>query len=225
MILFFIVLTIVFIIISLFLIFCLSNLEIEINRLWFDSNREYKKLEDYLIYVRLRLFGKITWLRIKLDNAKIQKIRNSRILKHKIFKKFNITKNIKENILKNKKDIFKIENIRYIKQLDIKIDKLNLYIDLCTADSIFTAFSVAILASAISMILARNMKKYDNNKYNYMITPIYKNKPSLKVKLSCIINIKIVHIINVIYMLINKKRSVEYDERTSDRRAYVCSND
>ena len=91
-------------------------------------------------------------------------------------------------------------------------------------DNIITSFAVATISSIISIILARNIKKYEKDKYIYSIIPIYEDKPMLKIKLNCIIDIKIVHIMNVIYMML-KKRSGKYDERTSNRRAYVCSND
>lgn len=217
----FIILTILFLIWLLTLILCLSSLEIEINKLWFDSNnKKHHKLEDYLFYIRIKLLDEITWIKIKIDKKKIKSLENSRVFKSKILNKYNI----REIVLKNKKEIFKKNNINFIKELDINIDKLNLYMELCTSNSIFTSFTVVVVASIISMILANNTKEYDRTKYNYSITPIYKDKLSLKTKLNCIISIRIVHIINVIYMLIKKRRE-EYDERTSDRRAYVCSND
>ncbi len=222
MIVFYIVLTILFLIISFFLLLLLSNIEIEINKLWFDSsNKKGEKLKDYLFYIRLKLLDKITWFKIKIDNKKITKIKNSKLLKCKAFEKINRIKEIKENALKNKKDIL---NIRNLKDLDIKIEQLNLDMKISVSDNVITSFTVVAISTIISIILARNISKYEKDKYMYLITPIYEYKPTLKIKLNCIIDVKIVHIMNVIYMLV-KKRSVEYDERTSNRRAYVCSND
>ena len=109
--------------------------------------------------------------------------------------------------------------------MDIKIEKLDLDIKVSLSDSIITAFSVVIITTIISIVLARKIDEYNKNKYIYIVSPVYKNKPMFKVKLNCIIDIKIVHIINVIYMLIKKKRSVKYDERTSNRKSYVRSNE
>lgn len=222
MIAFFIILTILFLFATLFFVFLLSNIEIEINKLLFDSdNKRCKKLEDYLIYVRLKFLDKITWLKIRIDNERIVKIGKSKILKSKISKKIDGLEDIKEKILINRKEILNLNNI---KKLNIKIKKLYLDLKVSALDNIMTSFIVATVSSVISIILARNIKKYERDKYIYSITPIYKDKPILKIKLNCIIDIKIVHIMNVIYMLL-KKRSVEYDERTSNRRTYVCSND
>lgn len=222
MIVFFIILTILFLITSFFLLLLLSNIEIEIAKLWFDSsNIKEEKLENFLFYIRLKFLDKITWFKIRIDSKKIIKIKKSKLLKSKTFEKISKMKNIKESILKNKKEII---NIRNLKDLDIKIEQLNLDMKISASDYIITSFFVAFIASVISIILAKNIKRYEKNKYRYLITPIYEYKPTLKIKLNCIIDIKIVHIMNVIYMLV-KKRSVEYDERTSDRRTYVCSND
>lgn len=222
MIAFYIVLTILFLITLFFLLLLLSNIEIEINKLWFDSsNKKGEKLKDYLFYIRLKFLNKVTWLKVKIDSKKVLKIKNSKILKSKSFEKINIINKMKEKAIKNKKEIFKISNI---KDLDIKIEQLNLDMKISVSDNIITSFTVAVISSIISIILARNIDKYEKDKYMYLITPIYEYKPTLKIKLNCIIDIKIVHIMNVIYMLV-KKRSVEYDERTSNRRTYVCSND
>jgi len=220
MIVFFIILTILFFLSLISLIFCLSNIELEVKDLCIDSeNKKHHKVQNYLFCIRLKLLDKITWFKIKIDKNKMKTIQNS-----KIFNKINKPENIRDIILKNREKIFKKDNINYIKEINIRIRQLDLNMELCTSESIFTSFSVAILASIISIFLARNIEKYKRDKYRYIITPKYEQKPSVKVKLNCIISIKIVHIMNVIYMLI-KKRSVEYDERTSNRRTYVCSND
>ena len=80
------------------------------------------------------------------------------------------------------------------------------------------------ISSIISIILARNIETYDKTKYKYIITPKFEDETIVKIKLNYKIDIKIVHIINVIYMLI-KKRSVKYDERASNRRTYASLNE
>ena len=86
-----------------------------------------------------------------------------------------------------------------------------------------TPFVIATFATIISILIAKNIDKYDKKKFYYSIIPKYEDKPSFKIKLNCIIDLKIVHIMNVIYMLI-KKRRVKYDARTSNRRAYESFN-
>ena len=219
MIVFFIVLTVLFFLSLILFMLCASNLEIEVNKFWFDSNNnKNEKIKDYLFYIRLKSFGKITWFKVKIDDKKIVKIKNQI---SKIFEKIIKSNNLKDIIIKNRSEIFNLDNIRI---LDIMIKRLNLQIKLSAIDSILTSFSIVIISTIISIILARSIKKYQKDKYNYVISPIYETKPIFKIKLNCIIDIKIVHIMNIIYILI-KKRSVVYDKRTSDRRTYVCSND
>ena len=225
MVIFFIILTILFFLSLIFLMICLSSLEIEINDLYINSkNKKHHKLQKYLFSIRLKLLDKITWLKIKIDKNKMKKIENSKIFKSKVFNKINEYEHIRDIILKNKEEIFKKDNIKYIKEINPKVNQFNLNMQICTSDGIFTSFSVAILAAIISILLANNVEKFDKNKYKYVITPIYEQKPNIKIELNCIISIKIVHIMNVIYMLMRKRR-VEYDERTSNRGSYVCSND
>jgi len=225
MVAFFIILTILFFVWLLTLIFCLSNLEIEVNRLMLDTNnKKHEKLQDYLFYIRLKLFNKITWFKIKIDKKKMKAIENSKIFKAKIFNKINEYEHVRDIILKNRKEIFKKSNIKYIKGLDVNINKLDLQFEICTSNNILTSFSVAEISTIISILVAKHMEKYEKDKYKYIITPKYEEKPSVKINLNCIISLKIVHIMNVIYMLI-KKRSVKYDERTSNRGTYASLNE
>ena len=61
---------ILFIFLILFIIF-LSTLEIEVENFVFNSNnKRSKKLEDYLIYIKLKFVNKITWLKIKIEYKK-----------------------------------------------------------------------------------------------------------------------------------------------------------
>ena len=136
MVIFFIVLTIFFLIYLLFLILYLSNIEIEINKFWFDStNINNKKLKDYLFYIRLKLFDKITLLKIKIDNKKIIKMKDSKFLSNKTIKKIFENINIKEFIQKNKKEIF---NINRLKELNITIKYFDLNLKLSTSNTVLT---------------------------------------------------------------------------------------
>ena len=225
MILFWLVLTILFLLSTFIFLLCLSSLELEISNLRFDAdNNKYNKLEDYLFNIRIKILDKITWIKIKVDKNKIKKIEKSNFFKSIILNKISRYNNLRDIISKNKKEIFNKSNINLVKYINPKLKKFNLNMDICTSDNIFTSFSVAIIASLISIFLAKNIEKIENNNYGYIITPKYEQKPNVKIKLDCIIDIKIVHIINIIYMII-KKRSVVNDERTSYRRTYVCSND
>lgn len=207
----------IFLLLSLiFFLICLSTLEIEIKELNFNSNNiKGKKIEDYLIYIRLRLLKKITWLRLIINDKQISKIKESKIINNETLKKV---------ILRNEKEILKTENIKNIKQLEIDIDKFNLKMKIDMVDTMITSLLVALVSTLLSILLAKKIKKYKIEKYNYTITPIYKENIQIIISLNCIINVKMVHIINILYMLL-KRRSVKYDERTSNRRAYVCRHE
>lgn len=198
----------------LFLIICLSNLEIEIKNFYFNSNNiKGKKLENYLIYLKLKIFKKLTWLKLTINDKRVSKIKKSKTIKIKILKRI---------LLKNKIEILNIESIKYTKELEI--NKFNLKIKIDLIDSIITSLSVAVISTLISILLANTINKYNKEKYNYVVTPLYKDSVKIIIDLNCIINVKMVHIINVLYRLF-KKRSVIYDERTSNRRTYVCRHE
>ena len=57
----------------------------------------------------------------------------------------------------------------------------------------------------------------------YKIEPLYLNHNIYEIKLNCIFEIKMVHIINMIYYFIKKRRGENHEQRTSDRRAYGYS--
>lgn len=225
MIVFFIILGILFFISLIFFIVCLSNLEIEIKEFKLDTtNSKYKRLEDYLIYIKLKFLDKLTWLKIKIDHNKIEKLRRTKLIKLNLFKEISNFYTMENSVLENRKEIFTKENLKYFKDLQIEIRKLDVYLKISTGFPNLTVYAVAIIASFISIILAKTVKNYSKDRYKYIVFPMYTLKPAIKISLNCIINVKMVHIINIIYML-KKKRSVRNDERTSDRRAYVCSND
>lgn len=218
MIIFLIILILLFLITSFFLLILLSNLEIEIDKFVFDSNN--KKANKYLFYIKLKFIDKITWIKIKIDNKKINKVRNSKFFNMYISEKLNKTEIIKKIMKDNKK--YKVK-IRDIQKLDLNIKQLYLDMEIFLLDNIFTSFSVVTIASILSIILAKSVKRYKNNKYKYSINPIYGFKTSVKINLNCIINIKVIHIINMIYFI--RKRSVKYYDRTSNSRTYVCNNE
>ncbi len=206
--------SIIFIISLLLFIVSISSLQIEVKNLIFNSeNMKGSKLVDYLVYIRLKILKKITWLSIKIDKTKINKIKNSKFM---------------DKILKMEKKMLETEDfntikkdLKHLKQIDVDIIKAHLYLEIGFIDAFVTSISVAAISTLLAFILYKKMNKYKLENYNYIITPNYNSESTIKIKLNCIINIKMIHIIYVIYML-KKKRSVDYDERTSNRRAYAC---
>ena len=66
-------------------------------------------------------------------------------------------------------------------------------------------------------IIIQNYKEQNINIY-----PVYNYQNLLNIEFSGIFEIKMIHIINIIYIL-NKKEGVKKNERTSNRRSYDYS--
>lgn len=189
----------------------LSTISIRIEEFKASNYNECGKLNvDYKIFFELLFLNKLKILSIKIDKQLADKLNVKQRMKNIDFKQ------VKTDIPSKKelKELFK--------RLKIRIDKLNLKLEIGTIDVILTSAIIAILASVIGIILANVIKKYEKEKYNYKIYPIYQNKNLIKLNLNCIIKVKMVHIIYIIYLLVMKRR-VEKNERTSNRRSYDYS--
>lgn len=157
--------------------------------LLYEKNDKLKlNFLDYLSFsVKLKLlaFGKLPILSIKLDNNKIKNI----MLKQ-IDKEIKKHKNIEEDKQRAKELSKKIVPL-------INLKKGNLNIELGTEDAAFTAIASSIVSIFIAVALSyvADVEKYKN--YNYKITPIYLNKNVFFLQFSCIITIKLLHIIKV----------------------------
>ena len=216
MFIFWIVLILIAILLIFFIILILSTIQVETKNLRFDSTRPKKeKLLNYLFIVRLKLFNKITWLKFNISKSKISKAKEGKLYK-KTINKIEKFKEIEK---------FKIEDIKVLKKLNIKIDKLKLNIKIDTKDIATTVLLTTIISTIIAIVLSKTTTRYEKEKYEYKVEPIFCMRNLLKICIDCIISLKMVHIINIIYIL-KKKRSVnKYDKRTSHRRAYAYSNE
>lgn len=205
---FFIFLGIIIFNIFTFILLYLSILEIEVEELKVDTEN---KVNDFLIYVRLKFLKKITWAKIKIDNEQIRRYKS---VNNKILNK--ITINLKNQTI-NKKSLTRIKDFK------IRIKKVNVNIKIGLLNPITTAFVTTFVSTILSNIFAKKIEEYSKEKCNYKIEPIYSTKPQLKLDLNCIIYVKMVHIISIIYML-NGKRSEKNGKFSSNRRAYESLN-
>ena len=64
------------------------------------------------------------------------------------------------------------------------------------------------------------MAQVNPKKKAFSVYPLYNFGNSIKINLNCIIKVKIVHIIYVIYILLRRRNK---NERASNRRAYDYS--
>lgn len=208
MILVLILLVIFILLVLITILFLLSTLHIEIKNLKV-SNIEQKNKSDYSVIFSLYLGNHIKWLWFHLNSKRMRKY----------YSKIQLEK-IDYKILK---DNFKFEYLKELKKLKLKLSYLDFYFKLGVENPLTTSFLVASIASIISIILPYVAKTIDEKRYKYNIVPIYKSKTVYKIKFNCIIEIKLVHIINIIYSVIKKGRSDKNERTTSNRKPYDYS--
>ena len=201
-------------ILILALVFVTSKIEIKIVNLVVDSQSKNYIGNKYEIIIKLKILGNIPIIKIKLTKNKLQKI-------YKKLKKKEKIKKLEEDIYTNKDkiDLKLIELAKEIKK-SIDVDYLNLVIKLGTENAFTTAIIVAIISTIISVLVSN--QKIEENELMYKIEPIYNNQNLIKFQFSGIFKIKMIHIINIMYLL-NKKGGINKYERTSNRRSYDYS--
>lgn len=205
-------LCVMIILITLFIVMIfLSTMHFKVEN--FKLSNMHKNIEksitpNYKVKVELYLFNKIKWFGIRLNDKKIRKIYGKIQLE-----KINIKKLEQE---------FKLEDLKELKEIKPKISLLHLQLNIGTEDAILTSFLVCGISIALSILLTYTIKQYQRDRCKYEVKPIYINQNVYEVKLDCIIEIKMVHIINIIYIFI-KKRRVDKNERTSNRGSYGYS--
>ena len=194
-------------IIAVLIIF--SKFKIEIINFNFSSekieNRHINK--DYKIIFKLYILKYLPIIKINITKTKLEKIK----LKDKM-------KNLDMKLIENKNKFDK-EFFKTIKDIKYTIKNINLRIDLGTENASLTSFIIPIISTIISIYLQRKIEKFKNQRF--IVNPIYKDKNFININLNCIFEIKMIHIINIIYIL-NKKRRDE-NVRTSNRRSYDYS--
>ncbi len=191
MVLVFILLTILIIILAFLFLILLSTSHIEVQNLVLTNIKGEKQSPNYAIILSLYLGNKLKWISFHLNSEKLRKAYSKMQLE-------------KIDLKKLEKD-FRWEDLKVIKKLRPKVSNFHLNMKIGIESPVATAFLVTILSSTISILLphfATNMKK---EHYGYAIEPIYQNQNLYKIQFNCIIQVKMVHIINVIYFLSSKR--------------------
>lgn len=211
--------TIVFFIMSFFILLTLvivfSSIRINIQKFNFFKKEKEKLNYDYKVIVELKFLGKVKIAKSIINPEKIRKL-NKRTNIKQIVENIDFKK-VKNN-LPNKK-----ENERLFNKMNIELKKFHLSLDIGTWDVIVTSAITTLIASFLGVILAKVIDDYDDEKYKYRIMPIYENKNAIKLSLNCIIQVKVVHIISIIFTLLKNRKEKEEYERTSNRRSYDYS--
>lgn len=199
------------IVISLLLIsLILAKIKIEIINFRFCSRTKRHLNKDYEIIVKLCAFGFIPIFKINITKTKLEKMK----LKEKI----------KDFDFKELKDNHKLDQdiITAIKNINIGMKEFELYVDIGTENASLTAILVPAISTIIAIVLHKKVKDFD--KQIFVINPVYQNQNLVNISVSGIFEIKMRHIINIIYILNKKeKKGVKEYERTSHRRSYGYS--
>jgi hypothetical protein len=116
-------------------------------------------------------------------------------------------------------DLLKFDLTKYKKVFKINISKFNLYMNIGLENPILASYLVCTIASIVPAIMNMFMKKISEETAYYKINPVF-NQNYLELNFDCIIEIKIVHIIHMIYFLLREGRK---NERSSNTRTYGYS--
>lgn len=194
-------------IILLGIILFFSKIRIEIINFRFDSQLRRHINKDYKIIIKLKAFGLIPIFKINITKTKLEKMK----LKEKI-------KNVDFKVLEDNHKLDK-KILKAIKNLKLSIKNINLRLDIGTENATLTSIIVPAISTVIAIVLRKKVKKFENQ--IFMINPIYQNQNLVNLFVSGIFEIKMSHIINIIYILNKKeKKGVKEYERTSHRRSY-----
>ncbi len=111
------------------------------------------------------------------------------------------------------------EILQAIKSLNLSIKSLDLWLELGTTSATLTSILTPAIATAIAIYLRKKTSKLE--KQRFIVNPVYQNQNLVKIAFSGIFEIKMRHIINIIYIFIKKgKKGVKEYERTSNRGPY-----
>lgn len=203
-------LLLIIVLLTLLLLIAFSRIKINIKNIKFTSYKveERHLQENYDIEVKLYVLKFLRILKINITKEKLEKLKLENKIK-KLEKKL-ILKDVKFDV-----DVFDV-----FKKLKIIFEELNLKVEIGTENSALTSIIFGIVSGIIPFVLRNQIKNIEKQKID--IKPIYLNQNLLNIELNCIFNIKMIHIIYVMYIL-NKKRRDEKYVRTSNRRSYGYS--
>ena len=206
--------TIVFWILGVILLFLVVfiglTIQTKVENIVLQKEERKEMVLDYTVKVRLLFLGKVPVGQITITKQKLEKLH----LEQKI-QQMN-WKNIEQELPK------KEEAKELFEKLKIQLMAFHLRIDLGIEDVSVTSMLTTLLASGLGWILARAIKRYDPEKYAYEIHPIYENRNAINLQLNCIIQVKMVNIIGMIYILLKRKKK-EKNIQVTKQKVYDYS--
>lgn len=204
MILVFIFLVMLILISFAMLLLALSNIQIELKQLHISNNKGKLKFK-VILNLSIILFNRLKIIKLSIDNKKIIKILKSG--------KINFT-NV--NISKESKKIIK----NFLRSDAVIIGNLNISGYFSTFNNVLSGIIFSISNALIPILISKKI----NGKYNNDVSFLNQNRNIINISINCIISIKIVNIINTLYLLKKKGGSDKYG-KSSDRRSYAYSNE
>ena len=194
----------IFIIFMILILFSKIRLEIKNIDIVIEENdsNKFDIVTDYILKIKICIFNFLPIFKFKLTKDRMKKLSGKM--------KFSNYKN--EISIKNIKEILSI--------LDIKVKKINLKIDIGLENIYILSMLIPFICTIISFILLRQKIKIKNTYYK--VNPLYNFQNLLKIKCNGIFDIKLIHIIYIIY-IIKKKGRVNKNDRASYRRSYGYS--
>ena len=198
----------IFVLILLIVLLVFSRIRIEVINFKFSSQTKRHINKDYKVIIKLCILKKIPILKVNITKTKLEKMK----IKEKI-------KNIDFKIIQNKNKFDK-NAIKAIKKSNININKINLNLEIGTENATLTSVIVPAISTILAILLSRKIENPKNQLF--IIQPVYINQNLINIVFSGIFEMKMIHIINIIYIL-NRKKGVNKHERTSNRRSYDYS--
>ena len=196
----FLFILIIFVILNIMLVF--SKIIIEIDNLKFTSQNSKHLNDNYKIIIKIKVFGLMLILKKVYDKNKIENMNKKHDISTKIKEVYlnKIIDNLREDNKINK-DIKKI----FIKDI-FEIIKINFKIELGTENAAVTALIIGVLSTLISIVLRIKITNIDLQRYK--IIPKYCNHNLINIDISGIFGIKVIHIINIIYIIVKEKEKM-----------------
>ena len=98
-----------------------------------------------------------------------------------------------------------------MKEVHTNIKKLDLKIELGTENASLTSIIVGILSTIIAITIRDKMKNQEKQKF--IVKPIYNNQNLINIEFTVIFEIKMTHIINIIYILNRKEKEEKFSKK------------
>ena len=194
-------------IVSLLIAFLIliSEVRINIKHFEFENILLPRLIYDYDIQICLYVLGKIPLIKFNINPE--------------ILRKLNVIEKLEKNHI-NEKVVLDFDILKKAKMAYPKIENLNFNLKIGTEDALYTSIIVFVISMIFSLGLPHITEEKNYNKIKYEINPLYAGKNLFSLKMNSIIYVKMVHIINIIYIYLRKRREEE-NERTSNRRSYA----